>query len=211
MHIKMTNESLDKPRYMVYNCCMKNQKAHVLAFSSESVEYYTPSEIIEAARSLMGGIDLDPASCVEAQETVRARTFYTQQDDGLKQQWEGRVWLNPPYGKIGNESSQGYWAERLIVEYDMGNVGAACLLTRSALGYEWYESLLDRLPVCLFRKRVEFVIPGGGTKGPSKQGVSVFYLGENRAGFVEHFGEFGRIIFPEDYKGGKDVWQANLW
>jgi hypothetical protein len=48
----------------------------------------------------MGGIDLDPASCATANETVRARTFYSRKDDGLKRPWFGRVWLNPPYGKF---------------------------------------------------------------------------------------------------------------
>ena len=63
-------------------------------------EFYTPPHIIEVARACMGGIDLDPASCAMANETVRATAFYGVKDDGLKRPWFGRVWLNPPYGNF---------------------------------------------------------------------------------------------------------------
>lgn len=67
---------------------------------SNSREHRTPSYIVEPARELLGGIDLDPASCLEANETVRATQFYSEGDDGLSRPWTGRVFLNPPGGKL---------------------------------------------------------------------------------------------------------------
>ncbi|MCZ6745377.1 MAG: hypothetical protein O7D31_11990 [Alphaproteobacteria bacterium] len=39
-------------------------------------ESYTPTKYIEAAREVMGGIDLDPASNMHAQKTVKATEWY---------------------------------------------------------------------------------------------------------------------------------------
>lgn len=58
--------------------------------------HYTPVEYVESARRVLIVIDLDPASSAEANEIVRAQTFYTVEDDGLSLPWFGRVFLNPP-------------------------------------------------------------------------------------------------------------------
>ncbi len=174
------------------------QRVEATIFSSRSEEYYTPAEYIEAARQVLGGIDLDPASCEMAQETVRAAQFYTKETDGLMQPWSGRVWLNPPYGTTGGESNQGIWARKLIEEHQSGNVPAAILLVKAALGYEWFECLWYEWPVCFPRRRLSFTMPDGSDDGQSKQASALFYFGDNLERFREVFRQFGRIIMPED-------------
>lgn len=73
--------------------------------SSESVEHYTPPEIIEATHATMGGIDLDPASSEIANRTVKARRFFSAASNGFLLPWSdptntpSRVFLNPPGGQ----------------------------------------------------------------------------------------------------------------
>ena len=61
-------------------------RAHIQAELARN-EWYSPREIVDAARAAMGGIDLDPASCPAANETVKATAYYTIVDDGMTQPW----------------------------------------------------------------------------------------------------------------------------
>lgn len=62
--------------------------------SNSTDEWYTPKEIIDA----LGEFDLDPCAPV-APFYKTASVMYNKNDDGLKQEWKGRVWLNPPYSR----------------------------------------------------------------------------------------------------------------
>ena len=56
-------------------------------------EWLTPPHIIQA----LGSFDLDPCAPVTRPWDM-ATNHFTKEDDGLYQEWSGRVWLNPPYG-----------------------------------------------------------------------------------------------------------------
>ena len=64
------------------------------------VEWYTPKFYIRLALRVLGKINLDPASNALAQTWSEAEYFYTISIDGFSQKWFGKIFLNPPYGKI---------------------------------------------------------------------------------------------------------------
>ena len=96
-------------------------------FSHDSLDYYTPQWVIDAAREVMGGIDPDPASCEAANTWIMANRYYTIDQDGLSLPWYGRVWLNPPYNFTNGKSNQDAWSYRLATEYRSGAVSEGML------------------------------------------------------------------------------------
>src|SRR5260221_1610734 len=160
--------------------------------SSESNEWYTPAEYIEAARRLMGGIDIDPDSCDLANETVKADTIYHIQDSGLDHDWPGSVWLKPPYGLTDGESNQSIWTSRLIKQYEEGPTTEAVLLVNSATEAKWFQPLYKYL-ICFTDHRIRFNNSQGESSQPT-QGNALVYFGKQRKRFIEQFRRFGRIL-----------------
>lgn len=178
---------------------MSPKAAHTLIHQSRSSEWQTPSVYLEAARTLLGGIDLDPASCAEANQRVRAARYYTRADDGLSAPWYARVWLNPPYGTTArNQSQQKVWSQRLILEYTQGTVSEAVLLVNAQTGELWFQPLWA-YPIC-FTRRLQFHRPGGSIgKGPT-HGSAFVYFGPQVERFAALFGALprvGRIVLPD--------------
>jgi phage N-6-adenine-methyltransferase len=153
-------------------------------------EWYTPAEYIEAARLVMGSIDLDVASSELAQSVVKADCYFTKADNGLAMaRWiRDRIWLNPPY------SSPTPWIEKLIAEHQAGPFCTqAIVLVNNATETAWFQALLERYPVCLPAKRLAFWRHdhSGVT---ARQGQAFFYLGPNVDKFVEVFSQFGPVL-----------------
>ena len=162
--------------------------------SSASNEWYTPAEYVDAARALMGGIDLDPASCELANETVKAERFFTKEDDGFEKPWSGRVWMNPPFGLEGGESNQGRWSSRLIERFEAGEVSEAVFLTNATTDRSWFKAFWKHA-LCFVDKRIAFFSPDGKKMQPTHGNVLV-YLGDEVEGFIRLFGPFGQVVIP---------------
>lgn len=166
-------------------------KPHV-AHSTGNNEWYTPAEYIEAAREVMGDIDLDPASSEMANETVKAKTFHTAEDDGLLYDWRGRVWMNPPYA----QPLIGLFAERLAERVRWGDVPEACVLVNNATETGWFNALLDVAScACFIRGRVKFIDEDGNPSGAPLQGQAILYIGPNAKRFGQVFSEFGTVLY----------------
>lgn len=155
---------------------------------SRTDEWYTPKRYVEAARAVLGSIDLDPASCELANEVVRARMFYAKQDDGLSKPWHGKVWLNPPYGDIGPK-----FVAKLLAEHKAGHVNEAVLLVNSqSTDAKWFQQLFD-FPICFSNHRLRFQTVEGSGNSPMN-GSAFVYLGKKVGLFREHFSPFGAVV-----------------
>lgn len=167
-------------------------KPHVVNNSGNN-EWYTPAPIIEAARDVMGGIDLDPASCELANQTVKATKYYSIETNGLSHEWHGRVWLNPPY--IRELCS--VFIQKLIREFYLRRVTNACLLTNNASDTQWWKyAVYGAQVVCFLEKRVKFYKPEGNTGSPL-QGQTVMFFSFQKDDcnrFASVFGKLGTVL-----------------
>lgn len=166
--------------------------------SSESDEWLTPSEYIEAARRTMGEITTDPATCPEANtNTVHAEVWYTKNQNGLSLPWRGCVWLNPPYGR--GESSAAAFIAKLLEWLDRGGVQQAvtCLNLNSASAL-WFNSVW-RTAEChvVHMGRIDFRPPStvrqDGPTTPTK-GTIFSYWGDRVDAFKQEFSRYGHVV-----------------
>ena len=152
-----------------------------VARATRNMEWYTPDHILEIARATLGVIDLDPASSVAAQERVKAGRYFDCGDDGLEQQWSGRVWLNPPYaaGLVAR------FAHKLVEEAYLGRVPAALWLSNNATDTVWFADLTSVASAMFFPQgRVRFHTPAGERPGTPLQGQVLIYIGPDVARFA---------------------------
>ena len=124
-----------------------------VSHNSGNNEWYTPPKYTDAARKVLGSIDLDPASSQLANTTVKALHIYTKDDDGLQKDWSGNIWLNPPYA-AGLVSE---FVEKLATERSLGNVGSAIVLVNNATETKWFAVLAGiASAICFLTGRVQF-------------------------------------------------------
>jgi len=155
-----------------------------------NAENYTPLEIIEAIREVMGSITLDPASCKMAQKIVKAEKYYTQETDGLSKKWEGNIFLNPPYGMPEIK----LFADKLLSE--LSNIESAILLTNDQTDTLWFQSCALRAKViCFTTGRIGFYTPTKEKTAPTN-GQAFMYFGNDEKKFIEIFSRIGILVRP---------------
>src|SRR5262245_40795297 len=162
---------------------MAEKAGHRVEVNSGEVEWYTPAEYIEMARRVLGNIDLDPASSPVANEVVCAARFFSSDTNGLEQQWDGRVWMNPPYA----QPLISKFADKLVEEYLAGRVTAAIVLTNDCTDTGWFHALAaPSSALCFIRGRIRF-LSSDGEKGTPTQGQTFFYFGQDIDIFADVF------------------------
>lgn len=164
--------------------------------------WYTPKEIIEPIRQFYEGtIDLDPASCIDANEIVKA-TFYCDGErpvkkggrgNGLIYEWFGNVYCNPPYCGKGTVER---WVNKATEEdcFDKCNQ-IIMLLNRSDA--RWYYDFLDNHQggYYQFRSRIKFIDGSTGKPISPRYNNDLIYWGDDSKGFLRMcLDSFGRTV-----------------
>lgn len=144
------------------------------------VEWLTPPNLVK----MLGEFDLDPCCPINA-PFLHATNNFTANDDGLIQNWFGRVYLNPPYGR-GME----LWLEKLKFH---GN-GIALIFARTETKCFFQHIWNDADAVLFVKGRIKFYHVSGIQAGtPGAPSVFIAY-GKENAEALKNSGIEGRFI-----------------
>jgi hypothetical protein len=184
----------------------------------EDRELITNTDLVCSVHSLMGNIDLDPASSKVANEFVGADKIYTPQDDGLNvQEWAGKVYLFPPSGayffnkeldkwKLTRASSpslissHSVWFKKLYKLWVADVVTEAVYFTNCTDMLRYDQRIFD-FPICFLKTPPILKMNSSEGMDTHKTGTCfVVYLqpkqntGYATERFINIYGEKGRVV-----------------
>lgn len=152
-------------------------------YSSTTSEWNTPRHIVDRVLSVLGSIDLDPCSNSETDPNIPAKAQYTKCKDGLRHEWTGRVYMNPPYGR-----ELGAWVDKLHDAYRTRQVTEAIALLPARTDTQWFRAL-RAYPKCFVAGRLKF----GDARNSAPFPSMVVYLGDRLNRFARAFMSLGDI------------------
>ena len=122
-------------------------------FSSKTSEWETPQDFFDLLNSEFH-FELDV--CAKP-ENAKCPRYFTPEEDGLKQEWRGVCWMNPPYGR-----EIGRWVKKA---YESAKEGATvvCLLPARTDTSWWHDYCMMADEIRFIRGRLKF----GGAKHPA--------------------------------------------
>ena len=130
-------------------------------YSSKTDLWATPQEFFDKYNEKYC-FTLDPCA---TKDNTKCSKFFTKEDNGLEQVWEGVVWMNPPYGK-----EIGQWMKKA---YEASQKGATVVcLVPSRTDTKWWHDYAMKGDIEFIKGRLKF----GGSKNsaPFPSAIVVF-------------------------------------
>lgn len=169
-------ETVAASRKMGYTGSLRKPERGI-AFDSRNDDWYTPSDWLNLARDVLGGIDLDPFSSERANQTVQAKRYFTEEDNAFQQKWKARtVWMNPPYTRGVVDKA----VAKFLEEYRRGHFEAGLILVNNMTDTLWYTSMYeDAYALCNIKGRISFENAAGQRVSGNTRGQSLFLFARN--------------------------------
>lgn len=120
-----------------------------LMWSSKAMDWATPQDFFDKLNDEFH-FTLDP--CAD-DLNHKCDKYYTEADDGLKQDWSGeRVFCNPPYGRDVPK-----WVRKCFEEVYSGKCKLAVMLLHARTDTRWFHDLIyHRAEVRFVKGRLKF-------------------------------------------------------
>lgn len=130
-------------------------------FSSKTVVWSTPDDFYQKYNRIFN-FTLDV--CANS-ENAKCEKFFTEETNGLLQQWTGSCWMNPPYGR-----TIGHWMKKA---YESSLLGATVVcLVPARTDTRWWHDYAMKGEIEFIKGRLKF----GGCKNsaPFPNAVVIF-------------------------------------
>ena len=131
-------------------------------FSSATDLWATPQDFFDQQNVLHGPFDIDVCADVT---NAKCAKFFDKAVDGLSQQWTGKCWMNPPYGR-----DIGKWMKK-AKESAVAGAMVVCLVP-ARTDTKWWHDYAMSGDIVFIRGRLKF----GGSKNsaPFPSAVVIF-------------------------------------
>lgn len=159
---------------------------------SKSDENYTPDWFVSPCRDFLGGFDLDPFSCPQANEVVKAETYFCKEDDVLLKDLSSfkKKWVNPPY-------SRSLIVKAIAKTLGVCQVGETLLLVNSSTSARWFHDCMRASSAYLHPfRRIQFDSPYRDGKNSNEYDQTLFYFGDRPLQFARHLQDLGDSVRP---------------
>ena len=127
------------------------RKSYAACMSSRDQTWQTPAALLATILSAAGrtAFDLDPCS-PSSDGPVPALERWTEADDGLVREWQGLVFVNPPYSR-----ALPYWVAKCAQEANGGTVVIGLVPSRTDTRW-WHDNVAGRADIIMLRGRLKF-------------------------------------------------------
>ena len=119
-------------------------------FSSETDQWATPKDFFDKCDKEYGPFTLDV--CAD-KDNAKCQRFFSKEQNGLSQNWTGKCWMNPPYGR-----EIGRWMKKAY-ESSVNGAIVVCLVP-ARTDTRWWHEYAMKGKVTFIRGRLKF----GGSK-----------------------------------------------
>lgn len=125
-------------------------------FSSAKTDWETPDKIFNDLNEEFH-FELDAAA---SEANAKCKKFYTEEDDGLKQDWDVTTFCNPPYGR----KLTGQWVEKAYQEHQKYG-STIVLLIPARTDTKWFhEYIYGKAAIRFLKGRLKFKVNGVESK-----------------------------------------------
>lgn len=116
-----------------------------LMFSSKNDKWSTPPSLFDELNNLY---HFETDVCASP-ENAKCEKYFTEEQDGLKQEWKGVCWMNPPYGR-----SIDRWIKKAY-ESSLNGAVVVCLVP-SRTDTAWWHDYCMKGKITFIRGRLKF-------------------------------------------------------